>query len=63
MCDRSTSKARSEEGNAIISHLHKQTKGGKYIYKSMNRTKSQEGNVMVSHLDKQTKWEEIHATN
>ncbi len=30
-CDRLTSRANNQEGNVTISHLHKQTKGGKYI--------------------------------
>jgi hypothetical protein len=28
--DRSTSKAKNQEGNVPISHLHEQTKGGKH---------------------------------
>lgn len=30
-CDRSMSEASSQEGNVMISHLHKQTRRGEYM--------------------------------
>lgn len=52
---------KNQEGNVMISHLHKQRKkGGNICGRSMNKARSQEGNAMILHLHK-TMGKKIHS--